>query len=133
MAYVDDELAPEARAEVEARIAAEPSLARQVVEYRKLEVLGRALAPPEPEDYEWRRIEEDGVHRAALGLGWTLVFVGGLIGFGWLALELSRAEMPLLPKVLVGLLIGGLTIVFLLTLRARLRTMPYDPYTEVER
>jgi hypothetical protein len=41
--------------------------------------------------------------------------------------------MGLLPKLLCGGLMLGGGVLFAATLRARLRTLPYDPYTEVQR
>jgi len=134
MAYVDGELADQARAELEARLAAEPELGRQIAAYRKLDLLGRAQAPPEPMDHEWRRLARDGVQRAGLGLGWSLVFVAGLGLLGWAVWAVATdPELELTPKLLIGGALLGASLLFLATLRARLRTLPYDPYTEVER
>jgi len=134
MAYVDGELTDEARAELEARLPAEPELGRQIAAYQKLELLGRAQAPPEPMDHEWRRLERDGVQRAGLGLGWSLVLACGLGLLGWAAWAVaSDPELELVPKLLIGGAMLGAASLFLATLRARLRTLSYDPYTEVER
>ena len=43
MAYVDDELAAEARSDFQARLANEPELVRQVAVYQKLEGLARQM------------------------------------------------------------------------------------------
>ena len=48
MAYADGELTDADRTEFEARLATEPALARQVSEYRALEIIARQMAPPEP-------------------------------------------------------------------------------------
>ena len=43
------------------------------------------------------------------------------------------SDMPAIPKILLAGLCGGALVLFLVTLRGRLRTLPYDPYTEIER
>lgn len=134
MAYVDEELSAEARAEVEARLPHEPELARAVARYRRLEVTARAIAPDEPADFEWERLRRDPVQRTGLTLGWLLFVLGALAAAGWVAFELYRAEDLGWPfKVAIGLVAAGALLLVGMTVRARLRTLPYDPYTEVKR
>ena len=59
MAFFDGELAPEARAEFEARLADDADLRRQVAELKELDVLARNAAPREPMDHEWAALERD--------------------------------------------------------------------------
>jgi len=133
MAYVDGELAPEARAEVEARMATESALAGEVAQLQKLAVLARQVAPREPKDYEWDRLNKELVHSTGLSLGWILTIVGvfglALVGI----VGVLRAEIHPIVKLCSCVALGGLLLLFLFTLRGRLRTLPYDPYTEVER
>jgi anti-sigma factor RsiW len=134
MAYVDDELAADARVELERRMAGEPALTAQVSAYRKLEVLARQVAPDEPADHEWKRLEREGTQRAGLGVGWALFVGGALFFYGWLGLELATDdELDLVPKLAIAALVGGFTLLLGMTLRARLRNLPHDPYTEVKR
>ena len=133
MAYVDDELAPEARAEVERRMATEPTLAREVARYQGLAVLARQVAPPEPMDHEWRRLEREPLHRTSTVAGWVLLCLGALGLGAWVVYELLIAPIGPLPKALACAVVVGVLVLFLATLRARLRTLPYDPYLEVQR
>jgi len=133
MAYVDDELTREAREEVERRLSAEPELRRRVVEYRKLELLARQCAPPEPADYEWMELEEERLRRGGVGLGFGLLLVGGIGLLGWATWAIVRSELDLVGKLCCGALLGGFTLLLALKLRDRLRLLPYDPYTEVKR
>ena len=133
MAYADGELAEEARRGFEARLATEPQLLREVAELKKLEVMARRTAPPEPMDFEWRRLEKEAVHAGGTRLAFTLMAVGAVGGSSWITFELMRSEMGAVSKTFLALTLVGLVVRFLLTLRARLRTLPYDPYTEVER
>ncbi len=133
MAYVDGELTDEARAELERRLASEPGLRREVVELQKLELIARSAAPQEPMDHEWERLAVEPLQRGTLALGWILLLAGTL-GLGGFALFLLfSSDAPLAVKCLLGALVAGGALLLLATLRARLRTLPYDPYTEVKR
>lgn len=133
MAYVDDELERDARAEFQARLARDPRIARLVVEYQGIELVARQAAPPEPMDHEWRRLAEDGVQRTGLHLGWGLVVACSVGVSGWVTWLVLSSELGLFEKALIAGLLIGFVLLFLCTLRARLRTLPYDPYTKVER
>lgn len=133
MAYADGELDPDARARFEARLAGEPELARAVALQQRLNVLAREVAPSEPEDLEWARLERSHVRRFGWSLATLLVLLGvaGALGCGVYGFACSEAS-PLL-KLSVGLLAAGFLLWFALVARARARTRPYDPYTEVKR
>ena len=133
MAYVDNELEDTARREFEARLAKEPALSKEVAELQKLEVMARNAVPPEPMDYEWKRLEQELAHSVGNPIGWIALCIGSVGLFGWVFYELVRSEMELLPKVLILSILGGLTILLALTARARLRTLPYDPYRSIQR
>ena len=133
MAYADGELTPEAQEQFRERMQKEPTLAKAVSDHQRLALVARQLAPPEPMDFEWQRIEEEGTSRAWAGLAWALTFVGGLGIAGWAVLEVYQSDLDPTAKTLSGALLVGLLLLFLYTLRNRLRTLPYDPYTEVQR
>ena len=133
MAYVDGELSGAERAAFEARLADERPLLGEVAKLKKLAVLARQSAPPEPMDHEWKRLEAEALHAGGSLLAFVLATVGGLGLLGWLFFELLRSDLELLPKTCLTALLVGLGTLFLITLRARLRTRPYDPYTEIER
>lgn len=133
MAYADGELDPDTRARFEARLAGEPELARAVALQQRLNVLAREVAPSEPEDLEWARLERSHVRRFGWSLATLLVLLGvaGALGCGVYGFACSEAS-PFL-KLSVGLLAAGFLLWFALVARARARTRPYDPYTEVKR
>ena len=134
MAYVDGELDAGDREEFEQRMSQSDKLRREVAELSSLAVLARRMAPKEPKDYEWERLAEDPVHRGGLGLGFGLVVAGvlGLAAFG-ITKVATDDGIPITLKLVLGAMTGGLLCLFLVVLRARLRTLPYDPYTEVQR
>ena len=133
MAYVDGELEESARREFERQLASRPDLAREVAQLRRLEVAARHMAGPEPADHEWSRLRREALHTGGTRLGLGLMLAGVLAAVGWLGWTVATDPMPLVPKLALLGLLGGGTIVFFLVLRARLRTLPYDPYTEIER
>ncbi len=133
MAYVDGELDAERRLAFEERLQREPELLREVAEQNTLAVLARQITPTEPMDHEWRRLEQETLHGQGIPLGLLLSAVGaaGLILWGMVGILIG--DLPAMLKVLFLLLLGGLSAVFLLILRARLQTLHLDPYTKVQR
>lgn len=133
MAYADGELADGARAEFEARLAQEPALRREVSALRDLEMLARQAAPREPADHEWEELAREPSQRATLGLGAGLVVVGGLALLMYGVWSLTRAALEPFVKWPLVALVLGLAFLFGAVLRARLRTLPHDPYRKVRR
>jgi anti-sigma factor RsiW len=133
MAYVDGELPPDARAAFEARLDRDPALVREVAAQQRLAVLARAAMPHEPIDREWRAIERSSLTRVGLPLGWTLLALGGIGLAVWCACEVACAPIGIAPKLLTAAVASGFLLLFLLAVRARLRTKPLDPYDDVQR
>lgn len=133
MAYVDDELDAATRRAFEARLSSEPDLAREVVDLQGLALLARHAAPPEPMDHEWARLERELVQRGGSRLAWSVLVVSALGLGGWLLFEVVRSPLELVPKALILALAGSLVLLLALSVRARLRTLRYDPYTKVQR
>ena len=133
MAYADGELAGPARQEFEELLTSRPDLAREVTQLRRLELMARQAAGPEPMDGEWARLAADPLQRNARGLGlWLLLFIPAVL-FLWCGFEVLRGDLPLLGKACLGGLILGTFLLLGATIRARLRTRPLDPYTEIKR
>ncbi|HED66174.1 MAG TPA: hypothetical protein ENJ09_11540 [Planctomycetes bacterium] len=133
MAYVDGELAPDERAAFEQRLSSDRALALEVAELQRLAVIARQVAPREPIDSEWERLAGDPIQSAGLPLGFLASALGAIGLFLWWLVEILRSDLELLPKVFFALLVFGLLFVFLLVARARARTLPFDPYRDVQR
>jgi anti-sigma factor RsiW len=133
MAYTDGELEPDQRATFEQRLQHEPALSREVAALLRLNVLAREVAPREPEDLEWARIGKSRPRAWVLTIAWCFLLIDVLAVIGFGVFEFSRSEAPILFKAVI---LGGLLaflVWFWLVVRARIRTLPYDPYTEVKR
>lgn len=133
MAYADGELPPAERAAFEARLAKEPLLAKELAELRSLAALARHAAPPEPQDFEWERIARSPVQRALGPFAWTLIVIATVGLAGWIVWAECTCDLELVPKLCVIALTAGLFVLLGLTVRNRIRTLPYDPYTKVKR
>jgi anti-sigma factor RsiW len=133
MAYVDGELSPDARRAVEARLTSDPALRGEVVRLQRLSLLARHAAGPEPADAEWAALARDPLQRAGTWLGFAALGAGlvALAASGLYALWTSEVALAL--RLAVSLLALGVLALFGAALRARMRTRPYDPYTEVRR
>lgn len=134
MAYADGELQGSERAAFEARLGRSAALRLEVARHQALEVLARRHAPPEPQDHEWRRLAADPVQRGAVGLGWVALGTGalGLAGVALWRFE-TDPSISLVDRALVLALVVGAGLLLAAAIRARLRTLPYDPYRNVER
>ena len=85
-------------------------------------------------DAEWRRLDRDPIQSAGSTLAYGLLLVSGagLLIAAFVGLYLLEQVHPLV-RLLLGLALSGFLLLLALALRARLRTLPYDPYQEVER
>ncbi len=133
MAYADGELRGAELELFKQRLASEPALNQRVAYYRALEVLARTMAPPEPADLEWDRIEQESLYSTSMGLGLGLVLVGGLGLSAMSIATLLRSPMDVLSKVLLTALSAGLALLFVNVLSSRVRTQSLDPYRLVKR
>lgn len=133
MAFVDGELDGTARSTFEARMASDPALAREVAAELRLAVLARSARPREPQDAVWQRLAADPLHRHGGRLSLVLLGAGMLLLAGALVVALCISDLGVLAKTASLCVLAGLLLAFLVTLRARLRTLAYDPYRHVER
>jgi anti-sigma factor RsiW len=133
MAFADGELAGAERDAFEARLSSSPELRAQVTQYQRLAVLERAFCPSEPADHEWAALERELVRRAGRRIGFLLLGLGALAALVWMGWTAASSSLPTVAKLVLLFVLLGVTILFLVVLRARLRTLPYDPYRDVKR
>ncbi len=134
MAYADGELDSEARREAAKRIAEDDAFALRVAHYQRLDVTARTALSHEPQDTARAKLANEPLQRATLSLGWMTATFGFIAFYAWVFYEiLQNEEMSGAPKVFLLCATGGLFLLFLSVLRGRLRELPYDPYTDIER
>jgi urease accessory protein UreF len=133
MAYVDDELAAADREELQTRLAREPELARQVASYQKLAVMARQIAPAEPLDLEWDRIQKDPAHRVGMAMGWTLLGIGILGSAFWYGFSTLISDLSAFEKLIRLAPCAGFSLIVLIRWRDRQKLAPLDPYTDITR
>jgi hypothetical protein len=104
-----------------------------VADYRKLEIMARQMAPPEPADHEWTRLSSELGQRAGLRLSHGLILLGAVGLLGLAAVEWAQSDMEPVRKALMGALGLGIIVLAALVARARLRSLPFDPYRKVKR
>jgi hypothetical protein len=114
-------------------MAREPELRREVAELQELELLARAAAPREPWTTSGPSSPAIPCSAARLGLGAAprRGLARGSSASDWRT-SWPPAE-PLVLKLVVGALVAGFALLLGATLRARLRTLPLDPYRKVRR
>ena len=133
MAYVDDQLDPQAKAEFEARLSQEEPLRKEVTSLRRLDLIARTAAPPEHIDIAWKEVDESPSQSSLIGLGWIATVLGA-IGLAAIGIQLiTQARIPLWERASIICLVSGLTVLFLAIARRRWRTRHMDPYTSVKR
>lgn len=133
MRYADGEMAGDERAAFERRLAGEEALRREVSALRRLEVLARQVAPPEPADLVLRELERGPGHRVLGWVGWLLVCGASLGLLAHVVLALLDPERPDPGPGLPLALGAGLALLLMRVLRERLRRLPHDPYRSVRR
>ncbi len=133
MAYVDDELSNEQRALFEYRLADDHELVGQVAAYQKLAVFARQMAPPEPSDLEWDRIQSSSIHKGSVGIGWILLALGSLSYGIWFCSQIATSDISPMGKLSILVPLGAFCWLLLIRFRDRRKQLPFDPYTEVKR
>lgn len=134
MAFADGELHGAALEAFEKRLTDDSVLGQEVAEIQALNLLARVEVPLEPADHEWRRLDTDLLHQGGLGLGWVLLILATLCLSGQAIFSISQDEsLSVLTRSLSIAGITGLILLAGLTLRERLRVLPFDPYRQIKR
>lgn len=133
MAFADGELRGAQLAEFSERVAKEPDLARVVGEFRKLELLARQVAPPEPRDFVWREHSTGMFHKNMLAASFLALILAGCVVVVHFCAEAFQVRPPV-PLATAGVLgFAGLGLLLLESWRWRRAERDHDPYLHVQR
>ncbi|MBM4117123.1 hypothetical protein FJ251_05165 [bacterium] len=134
MAKLDGELEASEAAELEAALASDPSLRRELL---RLEALGHELDRyrlKDPADEVLEALARSVIARTGLHLGWFLAGGGALLLFAAAVVAVLRdPALPLVFRGSAGGLLLGLSLLFAVKVRERWLERQHDPYRYVTR
>lgn len=132
--YIDGELTQQIRQRVRLHCEACPACREQLAEIQSLRAgIGKARLSDVSQDI-WREKMKDTTVNASRSIGW-LLFVGGLlIAAGLVVYEfaINANSLPLIVRLIIGGVYGGLLLLFVSVLRQRLIERKTDKYEDVE-
>jgi len=136
--YIDNELTPEDKMELERHLSACQDCRRELEAFNKLKEVTGAMRYADIPEYVWENYWKGIYRRVELGLGWLLLSIGVIIilGFGLCALVQKFLLNPQEPFLLrIGVAAGGLGLIILLVSLIRERLFAYnrDRYKEIRR
>jgi len=130
--YIDDELPPEQRVEIETHLGDCPACQRELDEMRRLFWGTTAAfgASSVPED-AWDEFLDNVYNRLERNTGWA-VFIFGAVCLALFGIYVFIREpwTNALVKVLLATPVAGLSILFVSVLRQRLDSVKSDRYTK---
>ncbi len=125
MAEVDEEISPEARAELESELAADPDLPGKLETFRQLKEVTGTMTPIKPPREMWDGYWEDIYRRMERGIGWALASLGAVVVGSWALWNavtslIADSELPVLVRWSLLALLTGVMVLFVSVLRERL-------------
>jgi len=130
--YLDGELDPEERGDLEAHLSVCPLCQRELDEMRRI-FWGTtsAFAAQEVPDATWDDFLDNVYNRLERGTGWAVFLIGAvcLVLFG-IYVFIREPWTNALVKVLFATPVAGLAILFISVLRQRLENVRTDRYTK---
>lgn len=133
MGFLDDELSDEERRAFVERCYADPALAAELAEYRRLHDITSSMVLREPEDYEYERFFSRVAARIERRLGFLLLGVGASVVVAFLLLELFFSEAKPMLKIGAGVGLLGATLLTQSVVRVWLSLRKLDRYQGVRR
>lgn len=133
MAFLDDELSLEDRRSFIERCYADPELAAELANFRRIGQITNSMRLREPEDFEYERFFAQVSARVERRMGFVFLAIG-LIILGIAVLHtLVTADLPLPIKIGAVLALMGLGLLITSVCRMRLRLARLDRYQGVRR
>ncbi|MFG0320399.1 MAG: anti-sigma factor family protein [Planctomycetota bacterium JB042] len=133
MGFLDDELSDEDRRAFVERCYADPELATELAQYRRLHDITDSMVLREPEDFEYERFFSRVAARVERRLGFVLLGVGTSVTVAFLLLELFFSDAKPMLKIGVGVGLLGATLLTQSVVRVWLKLRKLDRYQGVRR
>lgn len=133
MGFIDDELGDAERREFIERCYADPELARELAQYRRLAQITQSMRLREPEDYEYERFFSRVSARVERRAGLVLLGLGILVlgVFGLVELFFSDVRLPI--KIGLGVSLLGASMLVSSVVRVWIKLRRLDRYQGVRR
>jgi len=131
MRYLDGEMPPEERAQVDAELAASTELRRELAMFRALKSDFQQLSfhPAEYRESVWDRVSE----RVTRPIGWILVAMGATAWMSYGAYVMATAPTDPWEKLATGAVAIGILMLLASVIWERYREWQNDPYRDVHR
>lgn len=132
MRYLDGELAPERRREVEAGLGRSSELQRELALYRTLheDLAGIRFRQDAPSRSSvWGKVNR----RLTRPIGWILIVVGVLAWLSHAGYVFVTAPTPTWEKLATSAVVIGVLLLFASVIHERWQELATDPYRDIER
>jgi len=138
MKAVDDELNQQEKELFEKLIANNENYKKEWDDFKKLKKVTNSIHLKEPKQEEWDMYWSNVYNRIERGLAWLLFTSGAVILFGYGAFKFIESfipdpNIPLIIKIGVFLLFGGIASLAFSIIREKLFLRKSDPYKEIKR
>jgi hypothetical protein len=131
MQYLDGELSPEARAQVEASLETDTELRRELMAYRRIheDLSQLRLRTGLERGSLWGQVHR----RLSRPMGWIFLGAGGTAWILYATWIYFSSAIPTPEKLMTGAVVIGILLLFASVIHDRYREWLTDPYRNVER
>ena len=131
--YVDGELTQQQQQFVELEMRRSEEVRRKVEELRELKARFAELDLDEMPTKEWRERMDDPNVETTRNVGW-IIFIGGIVlaATAGVVAFFGASDVPVLAKLIVAGVYGGLVLLLISVARQRLIEQKTDKYKDVE-
>ena len=131
MRYLDGEMPPEERTEVDTELSTSTELQRELAIFRALKADFQELSfqPAQYRESVWDRVNE----RVTRPIGWILVAIGATVWMSYGAYIFATSPTDPWEKLATGAIAIGILMLLTSVIWDRYRELQNDPYRDVQR